>query len=1093
MMAMATAVIQLGLLLCVTANDNVLPAPYDLRVESLENPIGITELRPRLSWKLEDCGRGVNQAAYEIVVTNVDTGVNTWTSKVASNQTNNVVYGGDPLQVDSMYRFSVTWWSTDDRTSVAAFGTFDMAPMNETYWLLADTLGGANQRQYRFEFQVPTNEGAVERSRLHLDAPGCAVVWVNGVLASDPSGVCQWTTYTKTIVIASYNLTSFLQPGANAIGIQLGCGVYCDNGFSPYVRARIYAVTSSGKKITAYSRGEQGPPPPPAPPSPPLLCGVAKEHETVELSCSTGSTISTVTFASFGESTGSCGAEPSKSNENTFKVNPACDTVSSLLILQRACVGKQACVLAPACSARQCHLLPGGTDVADPCQMHVKWLAAAISCNTSATPRAVLRNSNTNTNISSDTDTPWLAAAGPVITNDPWKGTTTNWTVFMADARAGWATTHFVQADSLQTWKNATLTTEGAVVVRRATNAPVSRQIGSMVQAVGAVKTGNACLVTFPANVVGQMYIGASAYTVQGNGSIQLQHSEKLSNDSSTIDPAWGWGNMDVHLFSQAGGGIALWPQFTWHGFQFVEVTVFGDVDVECAPSSFSVSVIHSDVQTTGTLAFEGGDGPFLNKLQTMIVNGQLSNIVEGMPTDCPTREKHGWLGDAQVTAEEAMYNFNMAGIYTEFLNTIRDNQNGEGDVPGVVPPKGPPRKETETLKAAGKKTDISWSAAYPLITAWMYEYYADTRVIVDHFPTLELYVDGLYEAATSRPGGLPDFFTWGDWCAVEARATNTPGTGPELAAFNFIAAVDAMEKMAGVIGNMTAQKKYTAMQEKLRPVFHQRFYNASSGAYGGKAIELQSLTVAPLALGNTIPENLTSKVIGALVDDITQREFHLTVGAVGAKHLLPQLARAGENEVAMKVATQTTFPSFGYWMSLGATTCWESYSGIPDDTHPPTPTHNHIFLCGGAGEWLYRSVGGIAPAAPGFKRVKIFPDVIAKGGPDSANTSMITASGLVTVAWQRATSGVQIAVSISAGIDKATITFRAPDNTIPKDLSVSEGGATVWTSADGFSKSVAGVVDAHWSAEMGGVVEVQVLSGSYSLMFSQNANHSLF
>jgi alpha-L-rhamnosidase len=112
-----------------------------------------------------------------------------------------------------------------------------------------------------------------------------------------------------------------------------------------------------------------------------------------------------------------------------------------------------------------------------------------------------------------------------------------------------------------------------------------------------------------------------------------------------------------------------LRPRFTWHGFQFALFNASNDgVFLQCAPAGFVGVRTHTALVSTGELAFDGGPSRMLNQLQTIVRAGQLSNVAAGMPTDCPTREKHGWLGDAQVTAEEAMFNFDMAAVYTEYV-----------------------------------------------------------------------------------------------------------------------------------------------------------------------------------------------------------------------------------------------------------------------------------------------------------------------------------------------------------------------------------------------------------------------------------------
>jgi alpha-L-rhamnosidase len=194
---------------------------------------------------------------------------------------------------------------------------------------------------------------------------------------------------------------------------------------------------------------------------------------------------------------------------------------------------------------------------------------------------------------------------------------------------------------------------------------------------VSAVTTKNgSCLVTFAENFVGAVAVQHGHVHVSGAGSMSLVHSEVLSDDKDGINVSWTWGNEDIHFLDVAPTG-ELRPSFTWHGFQFVEVTAQGGVTVDCTPAAFQGSKVHANIESIGNLTFDGSpDGKMLAQLQAIILRGQLSNVAEGIPTDCPTREKHGWLGDAATTAEEAMQNFEMQAVYEEYLNTVRDSQN---------------------------------------------------------------------------------------------------------------------------------------------------------------------------------------------------------------------------------------------------------------------------------------------------------------------------------------------------------------------------------------------------------------------------------
>lgn len=169
-----------------------------------------------------------------------------------------------------------------------------------------------------------------------------------------------------------------------------------------------------------------------------------------------------------------------------------------------------------------------------------------------------------------------------------------------------------------------------------------------------------------------------------------------------------------------------------------------------------------------------------------------------------------------------------------------------------------------------------------------------------------------------------------------------------------------------------------------MRSAYDHEFYNSSTKSYAATSVEVQSLTATTLATGAASDEHRTEALV-AMVTDVKQRDYHLTVGAVGQKFLLTELSGNGEHDAALKVATQTTFPSWGHWIANGATTCWENWSGRADPTHPPAPTHNHIFLCGGVGEWLYTTVAGISPGGRGYSTVRIAPQISKTEGTPTA------------------------------------------------------------------------------------------------------------
>lgn len=1036
----------------------------DLRVEYQRAPLGMSEPRPRFAFipsctcpqgkhKVCNCPRGAVQVAYRVVVTSMDTGAAMWDSgKVMSNRSSQIEYAGESLIAYTAYNWSAQWWAAGAEDSAASVGSssFEMGPLDISDWKGASWLKGP---RLRVNFTVPKPAVGVKlvRARAYIAAPGGHTLQVNGKASGDQIGISAWLRFDKSVLYQTHDITGLVSAGANTLELLIGKGFYGDTT----VLARLVVSYSDGKSFH-LSSSPGG--------SKPVLCGTAKEHESTQISCPNGNVIEAISFASFGTPSGDETCAPT-TGANTFHKNVSCDAAGAAGVLKEACVGKSSCALAPTCNKGSCTMIKGaqGKSVPDPCKMTMKHLNVAVTCTRTPSPPPT---------------SAWQQTVGLVQSDDPFQGTSIDWRLLNQKSTV---------------WETAEAATSIPGGTMRAHSMPAA-QVLRPVFPRNVTKLPNGHLVfEFPENFVGIVQFALASPPVDGSN-ITVKHGEVLLADGSVSFPwheAW---QTDVHvLAADMAAGTLVTPRFTWHGFQFAEVAASKDSGFDGKLGSVVGLVLGPDIAQTGTVAFSGSrEASMLNSVQGLVVASQLSNLAGWIPTDCPTREKHGWLGDAQVTAEEALFNFDMAQIYTNYLQMIEDDQQPAGakhpgDLLGVVPSK---HKALESSsESASGMTDISWSAAYPLIARWVLRYYGDVRPAARHWKSMKIFVDQLTEYASSHcTQGLADYFTWGDWCPVESRKLATPGTGPELAAFNYILSLDAMAEMATILdadpsvdlpGLAADAARYTALAKKFRPIFHDRFFNASVNAYGARELELQSLTVAPLALGGVVPESKLPAVINSLSNDVKVNDNHFTVGSVGAKHLLPQLSAHKLHHQAMAIATQTTFPSFGYWLENGATTCWENYRGVADDSHPPPPTHNHIFLCGGVGEWMYRSVAGIKPAADGFNRFSFAPQMGI--GPTSAVAQLKTVRGLATVGWSASPGKAPWALNATVPVSStASITLEPlPNAATPDDVTVRESGTIVWENGVFKDGAVPGVLAGRAVGKS--AVEFEIVSGSFS------------
>ena len=384
---------------------------------------------------------------------------------------------------------------------------------------------------------------------------------------------------------------------------------------------------------------------------------------------------------------------------------------------------------------------------------------------------------------------------------------------------------------------------------------------------------------------------------------------------------------------------------------QYVIVEAADGVQFDGRLDSLMARWTVAELEESAEITFAGPGAELLSGIRDITKASQLSNMAAYAPTDCPTREKHAWLGDGQAVAEEAMYNLFAPGLYEQFLADIREAQDANasspwaGFVPGVVP---------GTVGHKGNfHDDISWTAAYPLIAQWLHLYYGDVAVVAEHWGSLKAYVDA-QKRQMEPADGLPCFWVYGDWCSpVVPRHNASVASGPPAAAANYILAVEAMVAMAAALGEPAAADgiRYAAELEQWRGAFEQRFWNASTGTYTPDSFEVQTVTSIALGAGAVPAGDRRASAVAALDASVRARGHHLTVGSVGQKWLFRSLTAAGKHDTALAVGLQTSYPSFGHWLREGATTCWENWSGRDDFSHPGTaaqpnpPTHNHIFL----------------------------------------------------------------------------------------------------------------------------------------------------
>lgn len=257
----------------------------------------------------------------------------------------------------------------------------------------------------------------------------------------------------------------------------------------------------------------------------------------------------------------------------------------------------------------------------------------------------------------------------------------------------------------------------------------------------------------------------------------------------------------------------------------------------------------------------------------------------------------------------------------------------------------------------------------------------------------------------------------------------------------------------------------------------------------------MQSLTLPALVLGSAPTTVIAKELVQTLDADVAnpgvgQASYTLRVGAVTSKVLLDVLSSNGKHDSALRMATQTAEPSWGFWWSQNATTCWENWpgsNGYPDPNWKPgesTGTRNHIFLCGGLVEWYWKHLVGLTPTRAAFATVRFAPKVRAAPGPSSLDAEYQSVRGIITSSWSLEDGGKQVKldVTLPIGVQNGVVAVPKPFTSAAVQATrakVYESGTLIWDGIKMVAK-VDGIFDAHDEAEG---VEFNVSNGAFSFM----------
>ncbi len=1018
------------------------PQPERLRVEYLEAPAGIEEMAPRFSWQLQCERQGCTQTARQLLVADTPAALekeegNLWDSG-KTNSDNNVLvpYIGAPLQFRTDYWWRVRVWDENDSPSawsaIAHFstglpdsewkaqwigydapGTEDLeaagaAPLAKAHWIWYPE-GNPREdvpkckRLFRRIVTVPEGAVILNASLLATADDGVAI-WINGREVGSGQGGRNWKQ------VEYYLVDALLHPGDNCIAVEVK-----NEAAAAGLLAALRITLRDGAAIECVSDVSWK--------SARLLPGDDWRNAGYDDS----DWEQVAVLAPFGE------APWTESRLEKARFKPVAHLRHEFTAKKDV---KRATLYASALGIYEAYLngervgdlyfTPGWTDFRKRVYYHTYDVTGLVRPGAENTLGALLSNGwyaghlswkgpeiygtcprfraqleieyadgATDTII---TDESWRAAHGEIRGADLQMGETRD----QRKALTGWDQPDYDDA----AWTPATATAPEIVPGKMQPHpGPPVRQFENIM-----AKRFNEPRPGIYIYDMGQNLVGWTRITLAGkpDQTIRVRHTEMLEEDGMLYTDALRRATAtDVHHLAEAGETV-LEPAFTFHGFRYVEIR---GIDAPLPLENVVAVVMGSDVPIVAD--FECSE-PLLNQLVSNIRWGLRGNYLE-IPTDCPQRdERLGWTGDAQFFMPTALYMADVGAFFTKwFVDLIQDSQLEDGSFAHVAP----------DVRLGGGAT--AWGDA-AIICPWLfYQAYGDTRVIEEHFDNM---VRGMEFLAAKSENYTSDKIGFGDWLNLG------DGTKNEVIFTAYYAYMtDIMAKMAVLIGRDSEAAHFTDLHEKIRAAFVDMFIDEE-----GRLLESSQTGYALAFAFDLIPDTLREKAAQHFVAEIERFDWHLATGFIGTPRLLPALSAAGREDVAWRLLMNTTYPSWLFQVTLGATTMWERWNGWTPDKGFETPGMNSFnhYAFGAVGEWIFSNVAGIKADTPAYRHITIAPK--PGGGLTWARMTYDSIQGPITSSWRIEGDAFHLDVVVPPGVT-ATVCIPTSD-----PASVRENGKTL-------------------------------------------------
>ena len=933
--------------------------PVDLRCDYAVNPLGVDSARPRLFWKLAGSRRGDRQTACEILVASSAKNLargngDLWAGgKMISDETIQAAYAGEKLNSAQQVFWKVRAWDENGKLSAwSRPATWTMGVLDEADWH-AQWIGAADTNipslLLRREFTV---KPGLKRALVNVCGLGQYELTLNGKKVGQDFLSPGWTKYDRTCLYDTHDITSDLKRGKNAAGLELGNGMYNVPGGGRFTK---FKGSFGPQKAIAQLRLEYA-------------------DGTVEIIGTDDHwrvAAGPITFSSI------YGGE----DFDARRVQPGWDKINFDEGGERPnIIGKAgASAVAPSPLGGERARVRGGD---------------------------VVGHSNANT-TPNEPSHPSPSIPLPRVTPKSDEGGSEG------RGKPQWSPAKIVEGP-------------GGELRGLSCAAPPIREF-EIHQPVSSHTFTNGDIVFD----LGQnaSHVPKISVTGPAGSKVRLIPSELTSEDGSANQSSMGAGKRGTLWceYTKATDGLETWsPKFFYVGCRYVQAHFTpssvgqafqpagaGDFPVASSNTALKSAVnrqtgksalqikslagivVHSASEPVGEFACSN---PLFNRIRTLVRWAQRSNMVSLM-TDCPHREKLGWLEEDHLNGPALRYEFDLAQLFTKTLNDIADSQLTNGLVPTTAPEYTIFRTDGDTNHLRNAFGDSpEWAASFILVPWQQYEFDGDLNLFRTHYDAMKHYLTYF----GSRADHYIVNYGLGDWYDLGPKKPGVSQLTPvalTATAFYFQDAA-IMAHVAALLGKDDDARQFSELAEKIRVAFDEKFFNATNGSY---ATDSQCANAIPLVMGICEPSN-RADVVDAIVLDVRSRGNALTAGDVGYRYLLRALADGGRSDVIFDINNQTNKPGYGMQLAKGKTSLTEAWDGGSSQNH---------FMLGQIQEWFYHDLAGIRSEGNGFKKISINPQPV--GDVLWAKASYNSIRGKIVSDWKRDGNQFTLKVTIPA------------------------------------------------------------------------------